>query len=101
MKKFLIIVCLMEIRYDCQAQLLINNNVQYILTGGVQLTVKGDILNNAGTTMDNYGIIDLDGNWTNNSGTSIFGTSGGTVIMNGVNQNIGGSDVTMFNNLDF
>jgi len=100
MKNLLIIVCLLELRYDCQAQLLVNNNVQYTLTSGVQLTVKGDIQNNTGTTMDNYGSIDLNGHWTNNSGNSIFGTSGGTVILNGINQNIGGSDVTMFNNLD-
>jgi len=100
MKKLFVIIFLLELQHDCHAQLLTNNNVQYIFTSGVQLTVKGDIQNNAGTTMDNFGIIDLDGNWTNNSGTSIFGTSGGTVIMNGVNQNIGGSDVTMFNNLD-
>lgn len=82
------------------AQLLTNNNVQIMINPGVQLTVKGDVLNNPGTAIDNTGTIDLTGNWINNTGNTVFGTSAGTVIMNGTNQNIAGSNVTTFYNLD-
>ena len=82
------------------AQLLTNNNVQLTVNTGVLLTVKGDVLNTTGTAIDNAGAIDLTGNWINNTGNTVFGTSAGTVIMNGVNQNIEGSNQTTFYNLD-
>jgi type IX secretion system substrate protein len=80
-------------------QLLTNSNSFITISTGTQLTVKGDILNNAGTTIDNNGIIDISGNWTHNAANNCFGTSGGTVIFNGANQNIGGTNATAFNNL--
>lgn len=83
----------------CFGQLMTNNNVAITVTGGAQITVKGDIQNNSGTAINNSGTIDLNGNWINNSGGDVFGTSAGTVIMNGANQNIGGNNSTMFNNL--
>lgn len=83
----------------CFGQLMTNNNVAITVTGGAQVTVKGSILNNSGTTINNSGTIDLNGDWLNNSGGDVFGTSAGTVIMNGANQNIGGNNSTMFNNL--
>ncbi|MBK7855512.1 MAG: T9SS type A sorting domain-containing protein [Bacteroidetes bacterium] len=79
------------------AQMLTNSNV--LISNSAQITVKGDVQNNAGTVISNTGIIDLTGNWTNNSGNSIFGLSNGTVVMNGVNQIIQGTDQTVFNNL--
>ncbi|MEP7168435.1 MAG: T9SS type A sorting domain-containing protein [Bacteroidota bacterium] len=81
------------------AQLLTSNNALILVTAGGQLTVKGDILNNAGTTITNNGTIELTGNWTNNTGNTVFGTSQGTVIMNGANQLINGTDQTAFNTL--
>lgn len=81
-------------------QLLTNNNINVTINPGVQLTVKGDIQNNLGTTIDNFGTIDLTGNWVNNSGNVIFGLSAGVVIMNGINQNISGTDATRFHSLD-
>ena len=68
------------------SQLLTSNNVSVTLTGGAQLTVKGDIQNNAGTTVDNNGTIDLNGNWTHNAANNCFGASTGTVIFNGANN---------------
>src|SRR5258706_1466546 len=79
-------------------QLLTNNNIGVVITGGVQLTVKGDIQNNAGTTVDNTGTIDFSGNWIHNAANNCFGTSQGSVILNGANQNIGGTNPTTFNN---
>jgi hypothetical protein len=84
----------------CFPQLMTNANVAITMTSGVQLTVKGDIVNQAGTTINNSGTIDFTGNWTNNSGNNCFGTSTGTATMNGANQNIGGSNSTVFNNLN-
>ena len=80
------------------SQLVTNNNVA--ITNSTQITVKGDVLNNSGTGINNSGgTIDLTGNWTNNSGGNVFGTSAGTVVMNGAAQTIGGSNSTAFNNL--
>ncbi len=93
------IMKMISIPLSCSAQLMTNNTVAITITGGAQLTVKGDIQNNAGTTIGNSGTIDLNGNWINNSGSSVFGTSAGTVLMNGANQNIDGSNSTVFNNL--
>ena len=81
------------------AQLLTNSNVAITTTAGTQITVKGDIANLPGTTIDNSGIIDLSGDWINSSGNNCFGTSTGTVIFNGANQTIGGTSPTVFNNL--
>ncbi|MEP7171760.1 MAG: hypothetical protein ABI855_20470, partial [Bacteroidota bacterium] len=83
-----------------QAQLMTNNNILISLTGSAQVTVKGDVLNNAGTTIANDATIDLSGDWINNSGNNCFGTSQGTVILNGTNQLISGGSQTVFNNLN-
>jgi len=78
-------------------QLVTFNNVT--ITNTSQVTVKGDMLNNAGTVITNNGTIDMTGNLTNNSGSNLFGTSSGNVTLNGANQNICGVDVITFNNL--
>lgn len=82
---------------ESPAQLLTNNNV--LISNSIQITVKGTVQNNFGTVISNSGTIDLTGNWVNNSGNNGFGISQGTVIMNGVNQSIQGTDQTVFNNL--
>ncbi len=81
------------------AQLMTNDNVGITMQSGVQLTVQGDIQNQNTSTIENNGIIDLRGHWQNNTGNNCFGTSQGTVILNGTNQNIGGNNSTAFNNL--
>jgi hypothetical protein len=70
------------------------------VTNSTQITVKGDMLNAAGSQIDNNGVIELTGDFTNNSGSGLFATSAGTVILNGANQDIGGSSATEFNNLN-
>ncbi len=70
------------------------------VTNSTQITVKGDVLFTVGSDVSNSGTIDLTGNFTNNSGSGLFGTSAGTVLMNGAAQNIGGNSVTQFNNLN-
>lgn len=85
--------------YAAFSQLVTNNNIGITLISGTQVTVKGDIQNNPGTTINNSGTIDMTGNWINNSGSDCFGLSQGTVILNGGNQNIDGANATLFNNL--
>ncbi|MBK8499027.1 MAG: T9SS type A sorting domain-containing protein [Flavobacteriales bacterium] len=82
-----------------QAQLLTNNGAAITVLSGAQVTVKGDVLNAAGATIANNGTIDLSGDFTNNSGNDLFGSSQGTVLLNGGSQSIGGSSVTLFNNV--
>lgn len=77
------------------------NNVTTTITSGAQLTVKGDMQFISNANINNSGTIDLSGNWTNNAGNTIFGTSQGTVIFNGGVQGIFGSSSTVFNNLSF
>lgn len=95
----LILLILIVIFKNANAQLMTNNNVAITVQTGVQLTVQGDIRNQNSTTIDNNGTIDLNGNWINDANNNCFGTSQGTVILNGSNQNISGSNSTAFNNL--
>ncbi|MBL7915289.1 MAG: T9SS type A sorting domain-containing protein [Bacteroidia bacterium] len=96
-----IIICIVLFSIDqCRAQLMTASNVQVTILSGTQLTVKGNILVNNGATISNTGIIDLTGNWINNSSATVFGNSKGTVILNGLNQQINGTFPTTFFNLN-
>ncbi len=81
------------------AQLLTTQGVGIAVNNGAQLTVQGAVLATSGATITNNGTVDLTGDFTNNSGNDLFGSSQGTVIANGVAQSIGGTSVTLFNNL--
>ncbi len=94
---FILLFCLLD--FPSHGQLLTNYNIAVTISGGAQLTVKGDVQNNPGTTIGNSGILDLTGNWINLSGGNVFGASAGTVILNGANQQIGGTSVTLFHHL--
>lgn len=85
---------------QCIAQVMTTSNIQVTILSGTQVTVKGDILVNNGTSINNTGTIDLTGNWNNNSSATVFGNSKGTVILNGVNQQINGTFSTTFFNLN-
>ena len=101
MNKFCLFICFFSLLSisKCFAQLLTNNNVSITISSSAQITVKGSVQNNAGTVINNSGTIDLSGDWVNNAANSIFGTSAGTVILNGNGQNISGTSSTIFNNL--
>lgn len=85
---------------QCNAQVLTVNNVQVTILSGTQITVKGGVLVNNGASINNTGTIDLTGNWINNSSATVFGNSKGTIILNGLNQQINGSFPTTFFNLN-
>ena len=77
-----------------------NSSLPITITAGAGLTIKGDYQNLGTGTINNSDTIDLTGDFINISTNNCFGTSQGTVILNGsTNQGIGGSAVTAFNNL--
>lgn len=80
------------------SQLVTVNGVT--ITNSAQITVKGDILFTTGSASDNDGSLEVSGDFINNSGSNLFGASAGTVVLNGGNQQIAGSSVTHFNNLN-
>jgi len=84
---------------SAQAQLLTAQGVGITVNNSAQLTVQGDVLATSGATIANNGTVDLTGDFTNNSGNDLFGSSQGTVLLNGGSQSVGGSSVTLFNNL--
>lgn len=84
----------------CAAQLFTSNGAAITVQSGAQLTVKGDLLAGAASAISNTGIIDLNGDLTNNSGGTLFNALPGAVVMNGAAQTIAGSSVTAFDDLD-
>ena len=77
-----------------------NSSVPITITTGASLTIKGDYQNLGTATINNSDTIDLSGDFINDASNNCFGTSQGTVILNGLtDQGIGGSAVTVFNNL--
>lgn len=99
MKKWSLIIFLSLAGFQLQAQLLVANGVSITINSGVSMTVNGDMEMQGTTTVNNSGTIALTGNWTNNAGAGVFGTSKGTVLMNGINQHIQGSFPTTFYHL--
>ena len=76
-------------------------NISVYIKTGTNLVITGDIINSSNAKFDCSGSINLSGNWINNSGTTAFiNSSPGSVILNGGNQIIGGSDSTVFFNLN-
>jgi hypothetical protein len=87
------------------SQGLINNGA-YIVNSGAYLIVTGPTGHftnqDAGAfigKVDNTGVIQVFGNWTNNSVQNVFTANTGTVEMNGSSQIFGGTTTTWFNNL--
>jgi len=78
---------------------LVTNNADITVSAAAQVTVNGGVMNQASATIANNGTIYVSGDWTNDAGNNCFGTSTGTVILNGGNQAVGGTSVTAFNNL--
>lgn len=86
---------------------LVNENAKITISPSTVIVVdNGGFTNNGvGGQLVNAGTIELDGNWVNNSATNVFGatptaTSGGTIILDGGAQSIGGTTKTHFWNLN-
>ncbi|HBX53299.1 MAG TPA: hypothetical protein DEH02_19745, partial [Bacteroidales bacterium] len=98
---FLILLAFLIFNYTAQSQSwIVNNNSQVHLLSGTYVVVEGNVLNNNNGAFDNSGTIQLTGNWTNNAGNTAFvNSSPGTVVLNGSNQLVNGTDSTVFYNL--
>ncbi len=102
MKNLLIILLLLNLNYSAQG--LLNNNAQFVINNSVNV-----VLNNSNYTSQSGGIIRstgigggtlyVDGNWINNSANSAFFNDGVVVDMSGVNQSIGGTNSSVFDDL--
>ena len=84
------------------AQYLLNNGADIIITSGSYLTIDGDFTNELDGTIDNSGNISISGDWTNNqtSGNLLLSTSGTVSFLGSSNHDIGGTAATYFNKLD-
>ncbi|MFI5221483.1 MAG: T9SS type A sorting domain-containing protein [Bacteroidia bacterium] len=87
------------------AQGLINNGANIVLTNGSNVYIEGSTgnytsqMNGVITNYSSGGIIKIEGNWINNSVNTGFTNTGATVLLNGTNQSIGGTNATNFYNL--
>ena len=86
------------------SQGVINNGAKLILNGAVQVSIdgaNGNYLskNNGIITPSTGSILQVKGNWYNNSSNTGISADAGTVILNGAAQSIAGSNTTVFYNL--
>ena len=89
----------MTMTQQLPAQLLVANGVTLTINAGATITVNGDVEMKGSTSVNNTGTISLTGDWINNTGSGLFGTSKGTVLMNGNSQHLQGSFATTFYHL--
>lgn len=85
-----------ELTNDNSAALTVNN--------GSHIRIQGSVLNNNSSTVEIDGTLSLEGNLTNNATAAFINLGGdkGTVILNGsLEQEIGGSTLTEFENVIF
>ncbi len=87
------------------SQGILNNGARIVFSGAAQIYIaggtNGDYLSQAGGRIEPSatGIITMEGDWTNNSANTGFGSDDGTVILNGAAQNINGTNATTYYNL--
>jgi len=94
------LACVLLITHTNCAQLLTATNASITITTGTDVTVEGGMLLSTSTSVTNQGDLRVQGNWTNNSGTTgITPASNGNVRLYGGTQNIGGTSVTDFRRL--
>lgn len=97
------VVALVGVGFSASAQGLVNDNAKISVAASTFLIIDGGGFTNNGVggQVTNAGTIDVDGTWTNNSATNVFGatptaTTGGTVRLDGGAQSITGSQPTRF-----
>ncbi len=94
-------IILLLLPFSANAQLLTNNGAVVTSTFGSIVAVNGSVLNQGATgVLDNSGSIVISGDFTHDAPNICFGTSTGEVVLNGATQNIGGSNVAVFNHLE-
>ncbi len=98
----MIVLCfLINKNSSAQCELVIDGAAIISVPSGTFLGTEGNItFQNSTGSIDNSGTVHIKGNWTNNAVLGgLINSSAGTVILEGVNQNIAGSSVTTFRNL--
>lgn len=99
MKKWLFSLLFLLRMISSPAQLLTLDGVTLNINSGATITVNGDVEMKNATAVNNSGTISLTGNWINNAGAGLFGTSKGNIVLNGVSQHIQGGFPTTFYHL--
>ncbi|MFC5282709.1 gliding motility-associated C-terminal domain-containing protein [Pedobacter alpinus] len=95
---FLVFLLNAGIHTGANAQ-FVNNGSNIIIQNGASINVVGDF-NNISGSITNLGNINVSGNWANADAQGVFTLpSSGLVTLNGANQNIGGTQKTVFPNL--
>lgn len=84
-----------------QCEVTIAGAVVINVPSGTFFGTEGNVtFQNSTGAIDNSGTVHIKGNWTNNAASGgLINGSAGTVVLEGVNQNIAGSAVTTFRNL--
>ena len=84
------------------AQINVVNNGIPINNAGIDFFIGGNITHQNNDTIDNTGNFYITGDWTNNNPSSRVFTAGtnGWVRLSGGTQNIGGTTISSFNNLE-
>lgn len=84
------------------AQILINQGSDIIVSAGSFVVIDGDFENQLDGSMNLAGELSLTGDWSNNatSGNLLIGTSGTVNFVGTTTQYIGGSNFTYFNNVN-
>ena len=97
--KLLGLASLLTCSFVAQDVLVVDGGSIFVSNNAL-VTVKGGVLNQNSGTIDNSGTIHVSGDWINNGGnTMLVNNSQGTVVLDGADQTIKGSDVTDFYNL--
>lgn len=101
-KKIYSIFVLFFIGISVKAQGLYLQNGTMTIQNNASVTIQGDLASESGAAVDNLGDVRVRNNILNNGGNILFtNQTGGTVILYGNDQLIGGIDSTVFYNLDF
>ncbi len=105
MKKAIILAGFLFTVWFCYSQGIYNNNARIVFSGAAQVYIaggtNGDYFSTGGGLIhpSATGIIRMEGDWRNNSPNTGFFSDNGTVILNGANQDITGTNSTTFYNL--
>lgn len=76
------------------------NHAKIFISQDATLFIKGNLEIKDSASINNSNKIIVTGNWINNSGAHVFGTSEGVTILKNGNHIIGGSSPTAFNSLE-
>ncbi len=97
-----ILIAMISISGPTFAQYLVNAGSNIVITSGSSVVINGDFINQLDGAVNNSGTMRLTGDWINNqtSGNLLNGTTGSVQLLGSTPQDIGGSAITYFHNLE-